>query len=94
MLYTRVVTGSGEDERAEAGEVIVQVTRMVVRSGPRMRNYQPSTGPDKPCTYRGMKMSSSGTVGYRPFRVKRVRFEKDERRIARFFSSGGKGRAG
>ena len=31
MLYTRVVTGSGEDERAEAGEVIVQVTRMVVR---------------------------------------------------------------
>ena len=27
MLYTRVVTGSGEDERAEAGEVIVQVAR-------------------------------------------------------------------
>ncbi len=27
MLYTRVMTGSGEDERAEAGEEIVQVAR-------------------------------------------------------------------
>ena len=77
MLYTRVMTGSGEGERAEA-----ERDRAGGAHGnyleSRICNYQPSTGSGGLCTYRSMKMSGSGTVGYRPFRVKRVRFEKDE----------------
>ena len=78
MLYTGGMAGSDEGESAEAEEAIAQIARATGYSGPRMRNYQPSMGSGRLYTYLGMKMDGSGTVGYRPFRVKRVRFEKDE----------------